>query len=328
VDSSTTRKYGGTGLGLAICERLVKLMGGDIKVVSQEGVGTVFHFGIKTKAATTVIKQYVSFGKESDGKRVLIVDDSATNLLILKNQLEYWHLEAATAPSGSGALALLATDTNFHMVITDMQMPGMDGLQLATEIKKRYVSMPIMLLSSVGDESKSKYSHLFCSILTKPAKHQQLFKHIQAELKQSKETVDDNTKTSMLSPDFAKKYPYHILIADDNLVNQKLAARILSKLGYEPDIANNGREAVEMANSKTYEIVLMDMLMPEMDGVEATRIIRSGLKKQPQIIAMTANALPEDREVCLKAGMDDYIAKPIKLDELMTVLRNAAVSLI
>jgi signal transduction histidine kinase/CheY-like chemotaxis protein len=321
VDSSTTRKYGGTGLGLAISGRLVKLMGSEIGVSSREGVGTTFYFNIKTKAAGNSVKQYVSFGKESEGKRILIVDDNATNLLILKSQLEYWNLEAVAASSGKEALVLLAGNTNFDLIISDMQMPEMDGVQLATEIKNKHFNMPIMLLSSVGDESKSKYPNLFNSVLTKPIKHQQLFKLVQIALRQGREIVEEKPRASVLSPDFAIHHPHSILIADDNLINQKLTARILSKLGYEPDIANNGKEAVDMICLKAYDLVLMDMLMPEMDGIEATRIIRSNDIKQPKIISMTANALPEDREACMKAGMDDYISKPIKLEELMAVLR-------
>ena len=329
VDSSTTRKYGGTGLGLVISERLVKLMGGEIGVSSREGEGTCFFFDIKTKAAAAAdtSKQYVTFGKEGEGKRVLIVDDNANNLSILKSQLELWRLDVAIATSGKQALEILAKDKNFQLIISDMQMPEMDGVQLAEEIKVKLPIVPIILLSSVGDESKAKYPHLFNAVLTKPAKQQQLFKLVQLELRQGKELVVNETpKAGILSVDFALDYPLDILIAEDNLINQKLAMRVLNKLGYLPEIANNGKEAVDMMHKRAYDIILMDMLMPEMDGVEATQVIRASAIRQPKIIAMTANALPEDRETCLKAGMDDYISKPINLEELIKILRRAGTS--
>jgi signal transduction histidine kinase/DNA-binding response OmpR family regulator len=325
VDSSTTRKYGGTGLGLAISERLVKLMGGEIGVSSVEGKGTTFFFNIKSKAAESSQKQYTTIGSGNEGKRILIVDDNATNLTILKSQLELWKLRITLANSGKRALEILATDENFQLIISDMQMPEMDGVQLAEQIKQKLPDIPIMLLSSVGDESKSKYPHLFSSVLTKPTKQQQLYKLVQLELKQIKEDVqEDKAKQSILSEDFAQLYPLNILIAEDNLINQKLAIRVLSKLGYNPEIANNGKEAVEMLQERFYDVILMDMLMPEMDGLEATRTIRSKPDRQPQIIAMTANALPEDREICLKAGMNEYISKPIKLEILVDMLKLTA----
>jgi CheY-like chemotaxis protein len=209
-----------------------------------------------------------------------------------------------------------------------MQMPEMDGVQLAESVKKIHSSIPIMLLSSIGDETKSKYPHLFSSVLTKPIKLQQLFKLVQMELKQCKDLIqEDKPKQSILDENFAKSHPLSILIAEDNLINQKLAVRVLTKLGYDPEIANHGKEAVEMQGSKGYDVILMDMLMPEMDGIEATKAIRKTLKNQPQIVAMTANALPEDREACLKAGMNDYISKPIKLEILVDILKKTSLTI-
>ncbi|EOR94681.1 sensory box histidine kinase/response regulator [Arcticibacter svalbardensis MN12-7] len=325
VDSSTTRKYGGTGLGLAISERLVKLMGGEIGVKSEEGKGTSFYFNIRSKWAECAQKQYVNIGTGSNGKRILIVDDNATNLTILKTQLEIWQLKVVVAISGKLALEILTHDTNFDLVISDMQMPDMDGVGLAEGIKRKLPEIPIMLLSSVGDETKSKYPHLFSTVLTKPVKQQQLYKLVQMELKQTKgEVSEPKSKTSVLSDKFAIQYPLKILIAEDNLINQKLALTILKKLGYKPQVANNGKDAVDMLSINDYDIILMDILMPEMDGLEATSIIRSSFEKQPQIVAMTANALPEDREICLKAGMNEYISKPIKLEILMDILKQTA----
>ena len=325
VDSSTTRKYGGTGLGLTISERLIKLMGGEVTVSSEDGVGSTFSFHIQAKEARSSKKQYTTFSiAGNEGKNILVVDDNATNLSILKAQLEIWKLSPTLALSGKQALEILALGTTFHLIITDMQMPEMDGVMLAIKIKEKMPQLPIILLSSVGDESTSKFPHLFNSVLTKPIKQTQLYNLIQMELKQNDSVVLENKNKPVLSEDFAKAYPLNILIAEDNLINQKLAMRVLNKLGYEPEIANNGKEALDMQLSNNYDVILMDMLMPEMDGLQATEMIRKTLSVQPQIVAMTANALPEDRAACMKAGMNDYISKPIKLDILMEILKSTA----
>ena len=327
VDSSTTRQYGGTGLGLVISERLIKLMEGEIWVNSEVGKGTTFSFNIKTKAGQQSEKQYAYLNtSENDGKKVLVIDDNQTNLSILKAQLELWKLVPIIALSGKRALNILAEDKEFKLVITDMQMPEMDGIGTAERIKGHLPEVPIILLSSVGDESRTKYPHLFDSVLTKPVKQTQLFNLVQAALKQHKLIPSTQSpvekKTSILSGDFAIAHPLQILLAEDNLINQKLATRVLSKLGYSIDIAENGKIAVDMLGEKSYDIILMDVQMPEMDGLEASRYIRQTNVKQPVIIAMTANAMPEDRETCLQAGMNDYISKPINLEILVEKLAN------
>jgi signal transduction histidine kinase/DNA-binding response OmpR family regulator len=326
VDSSTTRKYGGTGLGLAISERLVKLMGGDVSVASTEGRGSTFSFSIKSATAESSERQYAAYSTVGNqGKRILIVDDNKTNLDILTAQLELWDLVSVAASSGAQALEILASAEPFDLIISDMQMPEMDGVMLAEKIKANTPQIPIILLSSVGDESKSKYPHLFNSVLTKPIKQAQLNKLVQLELKSNPGAPSqEEKKANVLSEDFADSFPLRILIAEDNLINQKLAMRVLNKLGYQPEIANNGKEAVSMQVSNDYDLILMDMLMPEMDGIQATQEIRIQSIRQPQIVAMTANALPEDRASCLQAGMNDYISKPIKLEILMEMLKKTA----
>ncbi|WP_207424949.1 response regulator, partial [Desertivirga brevis] len=303
VDSSTTRKYGGTGLGLVISQKLIHLMGGDVSVSSEVGKGTTFSFNILTRAAGSSQKQYAVVNTaENRNKKVLIVDDNVTNLRVLRKQLELWQIPSMEAQSGKAALEMLRQE-GFDLVISDMQMPEMDGVSFAREAKAIHSSIPIVLLSSVGDESRSRYPELFNAVLTKPVKYAQLQSVVQMELKGNGDKGQQAaTAETLLSETFAERYPLTILIAEDNLINQKLAVRVLNKLGYDPKLANNGREAIEMMCKQNYDVILMDMLMPEIDGIEATKTIRS-LEKidQPVIIAMTANVLPEDKENCYKA---------------------------
>lgn len=325
VDSSTTRKYGGTGLGLAISEKLVQLMGGEISVESVLGKGTVFRFTIKTQVSVASIPTYLTCNMSGlEGRRILVVDDNSTNRNILKAQLEAWRLVPVLAISGHEAIATLNKDPGFDLVITDMNMPEMDGSQVATAVRKLNTTIPIILLSSVGDERGKRMAEQFSAVLTKPVKQNQLCKVILSELRRTGKPVEEEIpqKTTLLSPDFAKRYPLKILIAEDNPINQKLTERVLAKLGYEPKIVTNGREVLEEVDRKKYDMILMDIQMPEMDGLEATRIIRKSLSDQPVIIAITANVMQGDREECLEAGMDDYISKPIKLELLVAALEK------
>ncbi|MGM9511330.1 two-component regulator propeller domain-containing protein [Larkinella sp. GY13] len=328
VDSSMTRRYGGTGLGLAISERLVKLMGGAIDVESEEGRGTTFTFTVRCRVSQQAKRHYILFNTtENEGKRVLVVDDNQTNLTILKSQLEQWKLVPVTALSGVQALALLSANPLFQLVVTDMQMPGMNGVELARNIRMQHPRLPIILLSSVGEETRKSYPDLFSAILTKPIRQQQLFDLVQRQLKQP----DENQSTVFrpvqhsLSEEFARQNPLDILVAEDYLANQKLILNILAKLGYQPDLAQNGSEVLAMLQEKPYDAILMDVQMPEMNGLEATRRIRRQAGPQPIIIAMTANAMKEDEQECLVAGMDDYISKPLLLDVLKTALEKASV---
>jgi signal transduction histidine kinase/DNA-binding response OmpR family regulator/ligand-binding sensor domain-containing protein len=330
VDSSTTRQYGGTGLGLVICEKLVGLMGGQILVESIAGKGTTFTFTIKAMVSQQATRTYVHHNVSGiEGKRVLIIDDNQTNRNIFKNQLEQWKLVPTLASSGKEALEILAQISGFDLVLSDMQMPGMDGMQLARSIRKIQAILPIILLSSVGDERNEEQRKLFASVLTKPVKQHTLFKHIVAQLspQKTKAVDEDTTREKKLSIAFAQQYPLRILIAEDNPVNQKLAERVLTKLGYIPDKALNGQEALNAMDKKTYDVILMDVQMPVMDGLEATREIRKRKDSQPLIIAMTANAMQGDREICILAGMDDYISKPIKLESLVNLLEKYALQI-
>ncbi|MGV3508486.1 MAG: response regulator [Sphingobacteriaceae bacterium] len=323
VDSSVTRKYGGTGLGLVISKRLIELMGGNIAVESELGKGTTFKFFIKCSADTNAAEYSNLSVANFEGKRVLVVDDNATNLRILKLQLEQWKLIVSLASSAQEGLEILSKESNFDLVITDMQMPEMDGVTFTRTVKENHSQIPVILLSSIGDESKKKYPHLFSSILTKPVKQQNLLSVVQMAIK--KQVIinpTENKPDGLLSVNFAQQYPISILIAEDNLINQKLIIRVLSKLGYEAELANTGLEAVRMLEEKPYDLIFMDIQMPDMDGLEATQHIRAHFAKQPIIVAMTANAMAEDREACKQAGMNNYLSKPIKLDELMSMLKE------
>lgn len=326
VDSSTTRKYGGTGLGLAICQRLVNLMGGDISATSTYGEGSVFSFSIKTiKSKNPVRTPLLCDLTVLAGSRILIVDDNDTNLFILKTQLEHWKLEPVIASSGPEALTILHNDDSFKLLITDMEMPEMDGVGLANQVKVKYPKLPVVMLSSIGDETKSKFPGLFSTILVKPVKQHHLCMSIQKAFNQDNTPTTETTAKSVLSADFAKDYPLRILVAEDNPINQKLIERVLNKLGYQPDIAANGIIVLEKLSENHYDTILMDIQMPEMDGLETTAQIRSQDGNQPYIVAMTANAMQEDREVCIQAGMDDYLSKPMRLEELVTILQKVQV---
>ncbi|HMJ71359.1 MAG TPA: two-component regulator propeller domain-containing protein [Cyclobacteriaceae bacterium] len=326
VDSSTTRKYGGTGLGLAISEKLVELMGGDITVESVVNRGTVFRFTIKTQVSIASIPTYLTCNMSGlEGRKILVVDDNSTNRSILKAQLEAWKLMPVLATNGREAIEILSKDPLFDLIITDMNMPEMDGAQVTTEVRNMKLTLPIILLSSIGDERGKRMSQMFSAVLTKPVKQNQLCKVILAELrKQGKPVEEEQPHKQILSADFANLHPLRILIAEDNLINQTLTGRVLAKLGYTTKIVSNGREVLEEVDRNKYDLILMDIQMPEMDGLEATRIIRKSGGKQPFIVAITANAMQGDREECMTAGMDDYISKPIKLDLLVATLQRYA----
>lgn len=325
VDSSTTRKYGGTGLGLAISEKLVRLMGGEISVQSEKGRGTTFTFTLKSKVGQNVKRNYVHLNlAELENKRILFVDDNATNRDIIDTQLRQWKYEPVVVASGREALKVLnQQNEKVDLLITDMSMPEMDGLELAKQVKQKFPEIPIVLLSSIGSEQSKREDNVFNAVLTKPTKHNLLHKHIVEQLKTGSGIKSEYQPVqTAFSKEFAKNYPMSILIAEDNLINQKLAMHMLNKMGYSADIAENGHVALNAMMAKHYNLILMDVQMPDMDGLETTRFIRSNMHEQPVIIAMTANAMPEDRQACMDAGMNDYLSKPMKLSDLMEMLEK------
>ncbi|MFC5284998.1 response regulator [Pedobacter alpinus] len=323
VDSSTNRKYGGTGLGLVICERLVHLMDGTIIADSVLGVGSSFHFTIATAISTQPVLIKVPCSMTSQkGKRVLVLDDNETNLKILQIQLEHWELIPIMANSAKEALAELSKHT-FDLVLTDMQMPDINGVEFAKSVKGKNPQLPIVLLSSVGDDSKNDFPELFSSILLKPVKQQDLCKALQKGFQFAHDTIEPTKKPTLLIEAFGEKHPLKILVAEDNYINQKLIDKILNRLGYQPIMAENGIEVLSLMELHDFDVILMDVQMPEMDGLEATQTIRSLPIVQPYIIALTANAMQEDKEECLKVGMNDFLSKPINIEELLKQLTHA-----
>ena len=309
---------------MVISQRLVELMGGKISVDSQPGSGTTFHFTICCEVGNEVAMQPPALAGH-DGKKVLVVDENGNNLRVLRTQLEQWNLSPTLAFSGAEAMEVLNGRNGFDLALIDMHMPVLNGLELSKKIRSIHPHLPIILISSLGDESKKKYPDVITSVVNKPVKQLQLAQHIREALKIERKPLQVKNGKHVLSEDFAKKFPLRIMLAEDNNINQKLAIRILNKLGYQNiEVALNGLEAVEKLKKQFFEVILMDMQMPEMDGLEATRKIRRDMKQQPVIIAVTANAMQNDRELCLEAGMNEFVTKPIKLEVLMAALEKAA----
>jgi PAS domain S-box-containing protein len=326
ADASISRRFGGTGLGLAISRRLAQLMDGDLTAESRgvPGEGSTFRLVVRLPEGTVETAPPIGLAPlDLEGRRVLIVDDNATNRRILVAQVGRWGMVARDTGSATEALEMVRSDTPLDLLLTDLQMPDLDGVALAEATHAARPDLPVILLSSIGRRERG--SPAVSAFLAKPVKPSALHDAVVTALAGARAVpVRRVVERPTLDPAMAERHPLRILLAEDNPVNQKLALRLLERMGYGADVAGDGLEAIAALETQPYDVVLMDVQMPELDGLEATRRIRARWPDgRPHIIAMTANAMDEDRDACLAAGMDDYVSKPIRVEAIVAALERA-----
>jgi CheY-like chemotaxis protein len=330
VDATNTRTQGGTGLGLTISQRLARAMGGDVSVASVAGEGSTF-------TATMIVDECAGTAAENrrrpdevdlSGRSVLVVDDNHTNLRILSLQLTRLGIRCTAVSQPAEALRLVAEGLTYDLAIIDLHMPEMDGMELTAALREMpsVADAPAILLSSMGSRPVGTCS-IFAAVLAKPVKGAVLRDAVAKAL--ARELDSESSGRTRREPLVPAMQPLRILLAEDNPVNQRVAQLLLAKLGHSVDTVPNGRDAVDAVTTVDYDVVLMDVQMPEMDGLEATRIIRAQPRsqRQPYIIAMTANAMVEDRDACSAAGMEGYLSKPVRAKELKQLLSGLSTSL-
>ena len=327
VDSSTTRQFGGTGLGLVISKRLAEAMGGTMWVESETGCGSTFHFTIQIeRLAATAVESWEEKRPHLDGRRVLVIEDNETNRRILKYWLERFGMHCLAVATAQEALEQLQSANAFDAAIIDFELPETDTLSLAEIIRNLPggQSLHLLLLTSVrlrvGDP-RAAQARISASI-HKPIRPRQLFEVLSQTFDRRPASLRTAPAVMAFDPLFASRHPLRILMADDNRINQKVGRGFLEKLGYRADVVGNGLEVIEALQRQPYDLIFLDIQMPEMDGYETARQIQLRWADRPRIIAMTGNAMQGDREKCLAAGMDDYIVKPVRVDDLRTTLER------
>jgi len=323
VDASTTRVYGGTGLGLAISRRLCELMEGRIWVDSEPGRGSTFTFSIQA-AEAALPPPIPELAPQLEGLRVLVVDDNSTNRRILSLLASKWGMVARETESPADALRWVEQGEPFDLALLDYQMPGMDGVELAEALRllRAREDLRLVLLTSMGSGNDLRSSGAdFAATLTKPLKQSQLYNTL-VRVMADQPAPATAVPAAVFDPGMATRHPLRILLAEDNQINLKLSLHLLGKFGYRADVAGNGVEALAAVERQHYDVVLMDVQMPVMDGCEATRQLRRRWPEVPRVVALTANAMDGDREECLAAGMNDYLGKPISPEALAAALRR------
>lgn len=329
VDSSTTRQFGGTGLGLAICKRLAELMGGRVWAESEAGKGSTFHLVIRAQPARTESPNPTAAAAQKlHGKKVLLLEDNPSNRKVFAQYSRWAGAELQAVATSKEAMDLLSGGARFDVIVLDLQLPEMDGLTMAQFIRRipGCELTPILLLTDLRLRSDDKRpSAVGISLfIYKPIRPAQLLDALVRAVEQMPRTEKSAPVSSEFDATMAERLPLRILLADDNLINQKVGVKMLQRLGYRPEVAANGVEVIKLLDQQPFDLIFLDVQMPEMDGYEAARRIRQKWAdpQRPNLIAMTGNALEGDRERCLEAGMDDYVAKPVRIPELQAVIQR------